>query len=162
MILKDTRDTFVANVYMPPDGDPDIAYQIITEYIDKIQENGNPDIILLGDFNQDIAKAGTARNRVARFCQLNLHTQLMKSHTHVMNVSKSTIDHIYANNADYYVNAGVTDPGMSDHAVIYVSCKSWKLGHISSKPIVIDISTVMSFTSKLATYRGVWFLSVSM
>ena len=51
----------------------------------------------------------------------------METPTRTTNIGATIIDHIYVSNVDYYNIAGVTDPGLSDHSLTYVTRKQHKI-----------------------------------
>ena len=65
--LPDTRDTFIANVYQRPDGDPDKLFQYLTNKLELFQEQRTPDMIIMGDMNSDVGKNGTPKQEVKQF-----------------------------------------------------------------------------------------------
>ena len=83
-------------------------------------------MILLGDINIVMLQNNANRNKINFFVNSNGLTQLIKSMTRCTNTGSSLIDHMYTNNTDFYERCGVYDPGMSDHAMVYVPRKQSK------------------------------------
>ena len=61
--LPHTRNTYIANVYRPPDGNVVSALDIIENDIGTIMGNSNPDIVLMGDWNIDVSKRDAASRK---------------------------------------------------------------------------------------------------
>ena len=81
----------------------------------------------MGDFNIDMSKPSNDRDKLNRLAARYGLTQLIKTSTRVMNTTRSTIDLIFTNNEEYYVQTGVTDLGVSDHCLTYTSRRRLKL-----------------------------------
>ena len=56
MSLPSTRDTYIVNMYKPPEGNADNTIHVLEGQIGEIMGRNNPDIILLGDTNIDLKK----------------------------------------------------------------------------------------------------------
>ena len=135
LLLRDTRDTMIFNVYRPPDGDIQAALDYLENIIGNVTGDSNPDIIVAGDFNIDLLK-NTAQSKMAKtFANNLLLTQLVKSATRVTNSGKSLIDHIYVSNVDFSPEGNVTDAGLSDHCMTYTTRQRLKIKHPASYTI---------------------------
>ena len=117
--LPETRPTLIANTYRPPTGNIDTAIEIIKTRMNDIE--GNPDIVILGDFNIDVSKKGPHMTKYQNFLKSFLLDQLINAPTRITNTSKTTIDHIITNNSEFYCTSGSTDPGLSDHHLVYTA-----------------------------------------
>ena len=126
MSLKDTRPTYIGNLYRPPDGNVDAAIEYLNGIMHTIYSGRNLDVLLLGDLNIDLLKRGGSVNKYKRFLNGNLLNQLVLDPTRISNTGATLIDHIITNNTDYYV-CGVIDPGLSDHLMTYTSRKRLKI-----------------------------------
>ena len=127
LCLKDTRPTYVANVYRPPDGDLAEAIKVMDEQLTNVQSLGLSDIVVLGDLNVDLSTSTNNSRHLKQCLTSNMMTQLIKSPTRITNTSRTLIDHAWVDNADYYVTAGALDMGLSDHHLIYIARRRSKL-----------------------------------
>ncbi len=57
--LKDTRKTFIANVYRPPDGNMQNFTEMLELQTLDLYTDGNPDSVIMGDTNIDLLKRNT-------------------------------------------------------------------------------------------------------
>ena len=88
LMLKDTRDTFILNVYKPPSGDVQVALDHIEYLVGELTGDRNPDVIIAGDFNIDLMKDSPSCRLAKSFANNLLQTQLVKSATRVTTVAK--------------------------------------------------------------------------
>ena len=132
LLLKDTRPTFVANVYRPPDGDIDLAIESLNDQLADIMGLNTADIIIFGDLNIDMNKRSAKLSKYKSFLNSNLLHQIVKQPTRITNTSRTIIDHILTNNEDFYNQSMVVDPGLSDHAIVVTSRKRLKLKYQTS------------------------------
>ena len=67
--LKDTRDTYICNMYRAPDGTVDDFLTGLETKLDLIDGRIQPDIIVMGDANIDVASRtnNNAKNQLRRF-----------------------------------------------------------------------------------------------
>ena len=124
--LPCTRSTYLGNIYRPPSGNIPSAIEHLDANLSRLHGEGNPDVILMGDFNIDTSKPSGDRDKLNRLAARYGLTQLIKTHTRVTNTSRSTIDLVFTNNEDYYVQSSVTDLGISDHCLVYTSRRRLK------------------------------------
>ncbi len=99
--------------------------------LSQIREGGNPDIIVMGDVNIDLAvrAKGHDKTRDTRFLTLNNLSQLIKEPSRVTERSATIIDHIYTNRPEWYPVHGRYDPGLSDHYLIFAARRRHKKEH---------------------------------
>ena len=129
LVFPETRPTYIVNIYKPPTGNVAEGFDQIQSTMHSLQTNSIPDFVLMGDINVDLLKPSANRKTVTSFMNNMGLTQLVKSATRSTNSGQSLIDHIYINNADYYVNAIVVDPGLSDHSMTCTNRRRPKLKH---------------------------------
>ena len=127
MTLPETRATYVINVYRPPDGDVGNALIILQELLGDLSGAKSPDIVMMGDFNIDISQSSPANRKVSLFASNCSLDQLIKKPTRITNTSQTVIDHAYVKNSIFYETRGVSDPGLSDHCLIYICRKRLKI-----------------------------------
>ncbi len=127
LALKDTRDTYIGNIYIPPDGNFQTALDTIEIVMVEILALGNKDIVLMGDFNADLNRLTAARTmQTKEFHHTNQLEQLIKDTTRATEQSSTRIDHICVNRPEMYYQAGVYEAGIEDHSLIYTARKKWK------------------------------------
>ncbi len=127
LALKDKRDTYIANIYIPPDGNMQTALDTIEIVLVEILALGNKDIVLMGDFNADLKKQNSARVKLLKeFYQTNCLSQLIMEATRTTDRSSTLIDHVYMNRPEMYFQAGVYEAGIADHSLVYTARKKWK------------------------------------
>ncbi len=134
--LPSTRSTLIANIYRPPDGNLSNALEIIEKDIAEWMSTGNPDIVIMGDFNVDVHKNHAANRKLNLFISNNSLSQIITEPTQLTNTSKSTIDLALVNNDDFYVQQGSIDLGLTNHCMIYTSRRlkpKSKLSYIISR-----------------------------
>ena len=124
--LPHTRPTHILNVYRAPNGDLSKALEALSNLLLHMNGLGTPDILVLGDINVDLIKPSTNKNKITQFTVSNNLTQLIKTQTRCTNTGATLVDHIYTNNNIFFNIAGVYDPGLSDHSMVYVTRKSHK------------------------------------
>ena len=127
MSLPETRDTYIGNIYRPPDGNIDNFVSYLEESVSTLHDHRTPDVILMSDYNIDLGKKTTNAAKLEHFASNNLLTQKVESPTRTTNTGATIIDHIYVSNDDFYCMSGVTDPGLSDHSMTYVTRKRLKI-----------------------------------
>ena len=107
--LKDTRPTFVGNVYQPLDGSVDKAITMLEDRLNNIRKNGNPDIIILGNLNIDLSSKSAVNTKYYNFLKAHMLDQLINVPTRITNTTKSVIGHVVTNNPDFYCTYGWVD-----------------------------------------------------
>ncbi len=122
--LKETRPTYIANVYRPPDGDVSVFIDTLEEHLINVHTLGISDVV--SDVNVDLLTVSVQSKKLKSFLYNSLLKELVSSPTRVTNTSKSLIDHVYVSNDDFYSIAGTTDPGLSDHFLVYTCRKRIK------------------------------------
>ncbi len=127
--LKDTRPTYIANVYRPPDGDVAEFISIMEEHINRINILGISDTVVMGDINIDLLSTSAHSRKLSSFLYNSLLKQLIGSATRVTNTGKTLLDHFYVSNDDFYTTQGTSDPGLSDHYLVYTARKRFKVKH---------------------------------
>lgn len=126
--LKDTRDTYLANIYRAPDGNVDEFIQALEIVLLDIMALGNPDIVVIGDTNINMMKNSDPNTKKLKsFLQANRLEQLIKESTRVTERSQTLIDHVMVNRNEMYHQNGVIELGVSDHSLIYTSRKKLKV-----------------------------------
>ena len=125
--LKDTRPTYISNIYRPPSGSLETAIEILDRQINDLNSDRVADIVFLGDLNVDLSSNNSNAKKYKRFFETNLLTQLIKTPTRVTNTSRTIIDHIVTSNTEYYTFADTIDPGLSDHHMIFTARKRHKI-----------------------------------
>ncbi len=127
MCLKDTRPSYIANAYRPPDGDLNEALKIVDDQLTEIQSLGLADVVILGDINIDLLTTSNKSRHLKQTMSNNLMTQQISVPTRITNTSRSLIDHIWVSNIDFYCICGAFDMGLSDHHLVYITRKRAKL-----------------------------------
>ena len=75
--------------------------------------------VLMGDFNINAINPGSREDDFITALQCMQFQQLIEVPTRVHNISRSLIDHVYANFSSKCVNSGTIDTDISDHFPIY-------------------------------------------
>ena len=89
-----------------------------------------PNLILLGDFNEDMLDHQKSRNIRNIMNTYNLN-QLIDTPTRITNRTSTLIDLILTTNSITCSNKGVLDPSCSDHSPIHMSTSVMKVSHRS-------------------------------
>ena len=125
--LKLTKLTYIGAIYRPPDGSYENFEQIIEQKILDIESLGDCDLLLTGNFNLNLLNTRDSNTKRYKLMLARQKlTSMILSPTRITNTSKSCIDHLVTNRPDLYHNAGVFDPGLSDHALVFASRKKKK------------------------------------
>ncbi len=114
--LKDTRTTYIGNLYRAPSGSIPNDLELIENKLLHIPQWGTPDILLCGDLNIDILKPNCAGSKALK-AFLN-RTCINQSITEATRVTEHT-DHLISNRPEIYNTNGVLDVGTSDLSLIY-------------------------------------------
>ena len=130
--LKDTRPTYIANAYRPPDGVLAEALQLLDDQITSLQSQGLSDIVVLGDLNVDLLVTNCKSRALNQSMASNLMTQSTELPIRITNTTRSLIDHAWVSNANFYASSGSLDVGLSDHHLIYVSRHTAKIKQSAS------------------------------
>ena len=125
--LTETRPTYIANAYRPPDGDVPEAIRIFDEQITNIQSMGMVDIVVLGDINIDLLTPTNKSRQLKQVMNSNLMSQMIQVPTRITNTTRSLIDHAWVSNVDFYSTCGALDMGLSDHHLVYITRRRAKL-----------------------------------
>ena len=126
--LKDTRDTYICNVYRPPSGNPTSCLELLENKLLDIPPMGTPHVIICGDMNIDLHKGNDAKcKNLKSFLNRTRTQQLISESTRVTEYTSTLIDHIIVNRPEIYACHGVLDLGISDHSLTYVVRKKQKL-----------------------------------
>ncbi len=154
--LPFTRPTYLANIYRPPDGKTEKAIELLEGQINEIMGDSTPDIVLMGDMNVNWGKSSNDKTKMLQFVRRMSLTQLIDMPTRITNTTRSTIDHVYTNNENFYCTSGVLDIGLSDHCLIYTCRKRSK----PKQPVMyIRARTYRNFNENLFymdMYRETW------
>ena len=117
--LRDTRKTYIVNVYRRPDGKIKNFLEFLELQTLNINTEGNSDIVIMGYVNIDLAK----QNHDTKLYRDALHTlhlnQIISDFTRVTETTKTRIDHICVNRTEMYYVSGTLELGLSDHSLIY-------------------------------------------
>ncbi len=125
--LKDTRPTYIACIYWPPEGNIDNAIDILEGHVLELSTNGIADYVLMGDYNINSMKPrSTEYRKLSDFCKRLSLTSLIKTPTFYRNNVRSFIDDILISNPDYYHQSGTVATGDTDHVLIYTTRKKLK------------------------------------
>ena len=83
--LKETRDTYVCNMYRAPDGDPKLYMESMESRFNEITMLRNPDIICMGDTNSDLSQRinTNVNKQLKRMLAINNMEQLVREPTRV-------------------------------------------------------------------------------
>ena len=109
-ILMNSREVLLGGFYRPPNSGADYV-DLITESIDNAYNSNIIDVIILGDFNYNMASDSNKMSDLIR--QYNLK-QLIKEPTNFTEHSSSIIDLILVRNNDNILTSAVTDPFIPD------------------------------------------------
>ncbi len=126
LILPETRDSYIINVYRPPSGNIAHALEPLENAINDLQALGTPDIIVMGDMNVDWLKTTPDSNKVKQLARVHRLIQLIRNPSRTTNTGRTLIDHRYTNNTSFYETQGVLDAGLNDHSMIYAVRKRHK------------------------------------
>ena len=124
--LQDTRKTYLANIYRPPSGNIKNFLELVELQVINIHMNGNPDIVILGDANIDMAKRGGDVKKYRALLNTLHLTQIIKNYTRLTDMTQTIIDHIGVNRTEMYYSSGTIELGISDHNLIYTVRKKYK------------------------------------
>ncbi len=126
--LPRTRKTYICNLYRPPDGNIDIALNLLESKLNDIYTEGVSDVLIMGDMNIDLMTKRHPNSKkllaLLKSCAL---TQLICCPTRITETTATLLDHIICNRDDMYYQWGTYDPGISDHCLTYVARKKKKL-----------------------------------
>ena len=125
--LKDTRDTYIANIYRQPSGNIDNFIETLENRLFEIMSLGNKDIIHMGDINIDLTKNDSNARKIKDLYKSHQLEQLIQENTRTTKGSQTLIDYACVNRSEMYYQHGVIEAGISDHALIYVSHKKFKI-----------------------------------
>ena len=118
--LKQARPQYVGMVYRPPDGDPDVAINVLNDQLLSVRNLGNGDQMILGDVNVDWKRKREAKTKkLVDFYKNNGLTNLIDGTTCHHNDSDSCLDHMAVNREDMYQLHGIIGLNASDHNLIY-------------------------------------------
>ena len=111
--ITSTNKTFYfACAYRPPNSNE--FWQALSQSIEKVKDNDNPNIFIFGDLNSDISNS---RSKIHEFIETNNLSQVITEPTRIP--SNSIIDVILTNAPLMIISNGVLDPLCSDHKPIY-------------------------------------------
>ena len=94
--------------------------------LDKLTDEGNKDIIMMGDFNADVIASKPCKYTRSLIHATRLHglSQLVKEPTRVTEHTKTAIDLVFVNNLHRIVSHGVQEFAASDHSVVFAVKKA--------------------------------------
>ena len=125
--LKGTKPAWIATIYRPPDGNVQNLIDLFENNIIDISSEGPCDILVLGDINIDVMKVRSMNARSYLNTIQNLGLQkLINKPTRVTLNTTTLIDHVLVSNEELYHHAWVYNPGISDHAMTFLSRKKLK------------------------------------
>ncbi len=127
--LTNVREIFYLVVYRPPSGNVKNFVNAIENCITKLSNKTNIEINLVGDININFNKP---RDRDVKLYKdmLRRHQlcNLIKMNTcHSHHGAASAVDHFCTNNIELYSVHGVCLHDVSDHDIIFASCKKFKI-----------------------------------
>ncbi len=125
--LTNAHDTYICNMYRPPDGNISDASETLEHQLINLDIPLNADVLFLGDVNIDLLKRNAGKSKLMDFLKSHNYSQLIDKPTRNTLVTASLLDHIYTNNTDLYHRSGVVNPGLSDHALIFTCRKRVKV-----------------------------------
>ena len=101
--MKDTRDTYIANVYCPPQVNVTNALEPVENKVLDILGGGIPSIVIAGDLNIDwgIHNDSKTKHEKRLVKELQL-THLIITPTRVTQTSQTTIDHFIVNRPELF------------------------------------------------------------
>ena len=111
---------YFACVYRPPNSNNEF-WQALSESVEKVKENDNPNIFIFGDLNSNILCCRSKIHEFVKSCNLS---KLITEPTRIP--SNTIIDLILTNAPLMIINHGVLDPLCSDHKPIY-ACLNYTL-----------------------------------
>ncbi|MCG7868140.1 MAG: endonuclease/exonuclease/phosphatase family protein [Candidatus Thiodiazotropha taylori] len=109
-ILINSKKVLLGGFYRPPNSGTDY-FDLLTESIDNAYNSNIIDIIIVGDFNYNMASDSNKMSDL--ISQYNLK-QLIKEPTHFTEHSSSIIDLILVRNNNNILTSAVTDPFIPD------------------------------------------------
>ena len=105
----------LCTVYRPPKGN----MNVFLEHLDKLAENVEGEIFIMGDLNIDVRKVDTPKcKRLLAHCRLNGWSLLIDKITRLNKKGGTAIDNIITNSAHIMEN-GVINRLISDHLPIF-------------------------------------------
>ena len=91
---KDTRKTYIANVYCPLQGNGNNALKLIENKVFKLLPN-NSNVVIISDLNIDLLKPSTADSKAATHTWKMLKfIQVNKEATRITQTSRTLVNHV--------------------------------------------------------------------
>ncbi len=137
--LVRARPTVLCFFYRPPSGNLQTALSILQNQYDQYVARPDSDVIMLGDMNADWLKGGSDKNKLNHFLKLLSLDQIITNATRICERSCTLLDHIYVNNTNLYVHSGTVEPGLSDHALVFVTRKKTKPNRTKKSVFIRDM-----------------------
>ncbi len=137
--LPQTKPILLGTIYRTPSSRVD--YESKLDLIFQEVTTDYDDVVILGDFNLDIAKACNSKKVSILAKHSNLH-QLITDYTRITENTKSKIDLAFVSNPNNIASSGVHSLGLSDHSLIYLVRKNKK---IKGKPKSIKYRSLKKF-----------------
>ena len=115
-----TKKILLVNVYRPPDGNVEEAFDAISEGLDTIDKLNKYEILIMGDFNTNYSsKQNQQLQHILKFETYQQLKQMITKATRYSDKAQTTIDLAFTN-IKYCKGAGVINYNISDHKLIYI------------------------------------------
>ena len=116
IVREKARNMLLFNVYRPPNGNVDKMIMHLTTVLSEIHRIDRKDLMIMGDFNVNMATDNIDSRKLIRFGQVNDIEQLIKKPTRCTSTTANTIDLLFSK-VTHVQSSGVF---MSDHMPIYL------------------------------------------
>ncbi len=104
-----------------PENSLGAALDTLKEQIDKvISTHGNPEVIIMGDFNVDYLNRNHEVKQLKSFEQFYQLKQKISTPTRVTDKCSTCIDHMYTNRDEMVSETDAIPLGLSDHSLTYI------------------------------------------
>ena len=122
--LELTRPTYICNTYRSPSGNIENFIDVLEQKVLDFYIEGQCDILILGDINVDLLKRNDPKvKKYSNFLRCMRLSQLVSKPTRTTSYNSSCLDHIISSRPEMYVTAGLIDPGVSDHSLVFTARK---------------------------------------
>ncbi len=126
IILPQSRPLYICTVYRT-EHSLRAALDTLEEQVDKvISTHGNPEVIIMSDFNVDYLNRNHEVKQLKSFELLYQLNQKLSTPTRVTDKGSTCKDHMYTNREEMLSETYVIPLGLSDHSLTYIVRKGKK------------------------------------